>query len=79
MIKQITSTENALIKRTIQLHSSKYREKHQEFIAEGFRTISTLIDAGSRLITLFVTEEFLYDGQQIATDSSIIIVTPSDE
>ena len=75
MIKQITSPENSLIKRAVQLHSSKYRDKHQEFIAEGFRTISTLIASNSKLITFFTTEEFVYDAQQIAPDSSIIVVS----
>lgn len=75
MIKQINSLTNPLVKRVVQLHDSKYRNKHQEFIAEGFRTISTLVTAHSKLITLFTTEEFLYDAQQIASDSSIIIVT----
>lgn len=74
MIKEINSTENSLVKRVVQLHSAKHRDKHQEFIAEGFRTISTLITAGSKLITLFTTEEFLYDAQQIAEDKQIVIV-----
>lgn len=77
MIKEINSTENPLVKRVVQLHSSKYRDKYQEFIAEGFRTISTLITAKSKLITLFTTEEFLYDAQQIADDKDIIIVSDS--
>jgi RNA methyltransferase, TrmH family len=75
MIKTITSPENPLIKRVVQLQSSKYRDKHQEFIAEGFRTISTLIAAGSKLITLFTTEEFLYDAQQITDYQHILIVS----
>jgi TrmH family RNA methyltransferase len=77
MIKKINSPENPLVKHVVQLHSSKYREKHQEFIAEGFRTISTLIASQSKLITLFTIDDFLYDTQQIAPDSSIIVVTPS--
>lgn len=75
MIKEITSIDNPLVKRVVQLHSAKHRDKHQAFIAEGFRTISTLIHAGSKLVTLFVTEEFEYDAQQIAEDSQIIIVS----
>jgi len=74
MVKQVNSTENPLIKRVIQLHSSKYRDRHQEFIAEGFRAISTLITSGSKLINLFATQEFLYDAQQITSDSFIIVV-----
>jgi len=73
-VKHITSTENLIVKRVVQLHSSKYRNKYQEFIAEGFRTISTLVAAESKLIRLFTTEEFLYDAQQITCDSSIVVV-----
>lgn len=75
MIKEITSLENPLIKRVVQLHDSKYRTRYQEFIAQGFRTIATLITAKSQLRSLFVTEDFLYDAQQIAADTSIIIVS----
>lgn len=74
MTKQVNSTENPLIKKVVQLHSSKHRSKHQEFIAEGFRAISTLIAANSKLITLFTTQEFLYDAQQIAPAPSIVVV-----
>jgi RNA methyltransferase, TrmH family len=74
MIKQITSATNPLIKHVVQLHSAKYRKTHQEFIAEGFRTIATLVENSSLLITLLVVEEYLYDAQQIAPDEHIIIV-----
>ena len=77
MIKQITSPDNQLVKHVVQLHSSKYREKYQEFIAEGFKTISTLLHAESKLMTLFSTEEFLYDAKQIADDKKIMCVTPA--
>jgi TrmH family RNA methyltransferase len=77
MVKKIDSNENQLIKHVVQLHASKHRNKHQEFIAEGFRTISTLVTAGSKLISLFTFEEFLYDAQQIAPHTCIIIVAPA--
>ncbi len=77
MVKKIESTENQLVKHVVQLHASKHRDKHQEFIAEGFRTISTLVNAGCTLKTMFTIEEFLYDAQQIAPHTSIIIVSPT--
>lgn len=77
MIKQINSLTNPLIKRVVQLHSPKYRDLYREFIAEGFRTISTLINTKSELFSLFVVAESLYDAQQIAPDSSIVIVSES--
>jgi TrmH family RNA methyltransferase len=77
MIKKIDSTANPIIKHVVQLQSTKHRAKLQEFIAEGFKTISTLITTGSKLITLFVTEECLYDAQQLISDKQIIIVSDS--
>jgi TrmH family RNA methyltransferase len=58
------------------LHASKYRSKLQEFIAEGFRTISTIIKAGNTPITLFVIEDFLYDARQLVDEKLIMIVSP---
>jgi len=77
MVKQINSHANPIIKHLVQLHSSKHRAHFQEFIAEGFRTISTLMQAKTELITLFTLEEFLYDAKQIAPEKSIIVVDES--
>lgn len=77
MTKKIDSVANPIIKRVVQLQSPKHRAQLQEFIAEGFRTISTLITTGSKLVTLFVNEEFLYDAEQIAPQKSIIMVSPA--
>jgi TrmH family RNA methyltransferase len=76
MVKLISSPANPLIKNVVKLHSSKYRAELQEFIAEGFRTISTIIKAGHQPITLFTTDEFLYDARQLMSDEHIIAVTP---
>jgi len=74
MIPTITSLTNPLIKQVVQLHSSKYRSKLQKFIAQGFRTIFTIIKSGTQPITLFTTEEFLYDAQQLVDETLIVIV-----
>ena len=76
MAQKIISLTNDHVKHVVQLHSSKYRTKLQEFIAEGFRTIATIIKAGNKPITLFVTEEFLYDAKQLVNEKLIIIVAP---
>ena len=76
MIKTIISPANPIIKHVMQLHAAKHRAELQEFIAEGFRTISTIIKAGHQPITLFTTDEFLYDAQQLTNDKKIIAVTP---
>ncbi len=76
MIHKINSLTNDNVKHVVQLHAAKYRSKLQEFIAEGFRTISTIIAAGHTPIGLFVIEDFLYDAQQLVNDKLITIVTP---
>jgi RNA methyltransferase, TrmH family len=76
MIKQIISPANPIIKHVVTLHNAKHRAALQEFIAEGFRTISTIIKAGHQPITLFTVDEFLYDAQQLTDDKKIITVSP---
>ena len=75
-IKTITSPANPLIRHVVTLHAAKHRAESQQFIAEGFRTISTIIKAGNTPLNLFVIEDFLYDAQQLVKDSNIIIITP---
>lgn len=76
MIKLISSPTNPIVKHVVKLHAAKHRAELQEFIAEGFRTISTIIKAGHQPITLFTVDEFLYDAQQLVEDEHIIAVTP---
>jgi RNA methyltransferase, TrmH family len=57
MIKHITSVDNLLIKHTHSLQHGKYRHVHQEFLAEGIRTIKTLIENGISVKTVFFTQE----------------------
>lgn len=76
MAQYITSLTNDHIKHVVQLHTPKYRTKFKEFIAEGFRTISTIIKAGNTPITLFTTDEFLYDARQLTKEQYIMVVTP---
>src|SRR5579863_4969161 len=75
MFKKITSATNPLIQEVVKLHSTKYRTQLQKFIAEGFRTVSTLINNDMQPLTLFVTEELLDDALTLASDEKIILVT----
>src|SRR5438045_7796050 len=77
MIRKILSHTNALVQRAVKLHSLKYRNEFQEFIAQGERTISTLIAAGHTPTTLFVVEDELKLAKKLATDDTIVIVEPS--
>ena len=74
MIKTITSPTNPLIQRAIKLHSSKYRTHYKEFIAEGLRVITTLIQAQHIPNTLFVTEDVITQAQQLVSEKYIIII-----
>lgn len=77
MIRKILSHTNALVQHVVKLHSLKYRNEFQEFIAQGERTISTLIAAGHTPVTLFVIEEDLKAAKKLAKDDTIIIVENS--
>ena len=74
MIKTITSAQNPLIQRAIKLHTSKYRASFQEFIAEGGRTIHTLIESNLALRTLFATEENITLAEKLTSSKNIILV-----
>jgi TrmH family RNA methyltransferase len=75
MLQTIHSTDNDYVKHVTSLHKAKYRAEKKQFIAEGFRTIATIIKAGYQPITVFVTDEFLYDAQQLTNDKCITIVS----
>lgn len=75
MIKTITSLTNPLIQRITKLHSSKYRKQYQEFIAEGIRVITTLIQSKHTPVTILATEKMLHAAQQLINDKSITLVS----
>lgn len=77
MIRKVNSHVNSLVKHVVKLHSAKNRALLQEFIAEGLRTISTIINAGHKPVTLFIVEEFLAQAQKIAHEDAIVVVAPS--
>lgn len=56
-MKFITSASNELIKHVVRLHSTKGRTQHKQFIAQGARVCTTLINAGHNPLHLFVTEQ----------------------
>jgi len=76
MAQKINSLTNDHVKHVVQLHAAKYRSKLQEYIAEGFRTIATIIKANNTPITMFVVEDCLYDARQLVNEKLIMVVTP---
>jgi len=77
MIRRILSHTNSIVQHVVKLHNVKYRTEFQEFIAQGERTISTLITAGHIPAILFVVEDDLKEAKKLATHDTIIIVEPS--
>lgn len=82
----ITSTNHPAVKAATALHHAKYRAEQGRFIAEGTRSISTLLDAGIAIDTLFhwadTPIEPLYSRvqeQQIITVSEAVMkkISPS--
>jgi len=67
-MKKITSRTNQTIKDIYALHSKKGRMKQRCFIAEGVRTIQTLLASSIKLKQLYITE-----------DLPIEIACPSDQ
>lgn len=74
-MKQITSPDNPEIKNILKLHSSKERRKQKKFIAEGLRTIQTLINGKIKIDKIYLTENQINDIQNLISQDKIRIVT----
>lgn len=46
-MEEITSRDNKKIKHIVQLYKRKYRTTHQEFVAEGYRTVMDILPTGT--------------------------------
>ncbi len=75
MTKTITSLTNPLVQQAVKLHSAKYRKRCKEFIAEGIRVISTLIDAQHKPIVIFTTDALLPQADRFASNINIVLVS----
>lgn len=74
-MNNITSLANPLIKHIVSLHLKKFRTKHREFIAEGMRTIQTLIEGGLTPRNLFAVPTMIEQAQMLAPDTPLSLVT----
>lgn len=75
-MKIITSKQNAEIKALCALHHSKYRASEQKFLAEGLRTINTLMTR-YKPVQLYMTEE-VYAQHNGSYDDNIITLVAHD-
>lgn len=74
-MKQIISSDNPLIKKIVQLASTKGREQYKQFIAEGLRTCQTLMQSPLVLDTFFVVPDTLEQAKLFAPEQKIILVS----
>jgi TrmH family RNA methyltransferase len=75
MTKIITSRTNDQVKYVVNLHQAKYRAIHKQFIAEGDRAITTLVQAGSIPLALYTCQE-TSPVHELAPADTLYKVTP---
>ncbi len=73
-MKRITSRSNQQIKEVYGLRQAKERKKQQQFIAEGLRACTTLINSNIDLIQLYVLDEVLDNIKPLVSNEYITIV-----
>jgi TrmH family RNA methyltransferase len=71
----ITSNQNDLIKKVRLLQQTKHRHDLGLFIAEGHRTLKTLVTNNFKPVHMFCTKDLIEDAHQLAPTQSIIQVS----
>lgn len=74
-MKEISSLANPIVKHVCSLHDRAQREKHQQFIAEGVRAVSTLCAYDMQLVWVFVTFDMIEQIPSAVDDTKICLVT----
>ena len=74
-MKTITSRQNQEIKDLVKLKLQKERKKQNKFLAEGIRVCKTLIEAGSTLENLYITENMLDKAKKLTLADKITVVS----
>jgi TrmH family RNA methyltransferase len=75
-MKEITSLTNPLIKRVRSLHNSKGRKEHNLYVAEGLRTIKTIVAGGQTPTYVFCLDECFDKLSKVVSVKIITIVLP---
>ncbi len=73
-MKTITSRSHDVIKQIASLQQKKQRSTYNQFVAEGLRTCTTLIQSGHQPIQLFITEQHVQAAQKLVSDDKITLV-----
>ncbi|PKN03231.1 hypothetical protein CVU75_03335 [Candidatus Dependentiae bacterium HGW-Dependentiae-1] len=74
-MKNIGSADNPEIKRLVSLHQPKGRQEHRCFIAEGWRTITTLLAGNMTIAGIYVTEDLVPQAQETFKKRELTIVS----
>lgn len=81
---EITSVNNELVKETVKLQQKKYRDKENEFLLEGEKSVKEAYDAGVDIKTAFVLTEkaskydFLKDKLILSTEPVLKKISTTD-
>lgn len=75
-MKTITSRFNDEIKEVAGLVQAKERKKLKQFIAEGLRTCSTLINSPIELVQLYATEDAYPAIKHLVHENDVTLVSP---
>jgi TrmH family RNA methyltransferase len=75
MMKEINSTQNQHVKELVALKESKERYRTKRFLIEGFRVITTFIEAGHHVQELLITSTMLTQARQLISDERITLVS----
>lgn len=74
-IEQISSVHNPLVKKIALLKQTKYRKESNLFVAEGVRTITTLVQSNLVLDYLFTTDEYEKLAHSLAQSNTTIVLS----
>jgi len=74
-MRNITSLDNQEIKNIAALKDAKERYAQEKFVAEGVRTISTILKGNIKLSALYVIEKLFTQALEIAAADKIIIIS----
>ena len=74
-MKEITSRTHPDIQKVAQLEHKKYRLEYQQFVAEGIRTCSALIEGGYEPVMLYVLPTEVAAAQQLVSADYLTVIT----
>lgn len=73
-MKTITSPSNPAIKTVRSLHTKKGRKTHKQFIAQGERTVTTILNAGLIPDALYLTQEWISQFSSLVSPDIITLI-----